>query len=446
LRALAITGRQPLSTSAPQTLFFRSAVGQHVLVVPHSRIYDVPADADEQEVTQALDQLGAFADGAGEVPLAAVVAPAPQALSLNVSSTCNLSCSYCYAGRGAFAGAQAASMDFDTAQRAVDRLLAVADPSRPITVGFLGGEPFTRRLLLREVVEYAEREGSRLGLDVRFAVTTNGTLLDAADLDLLRQRRFSVTVSMDGHAAAHDAQRPRSLLRGSFDEIVRRVRPLLEHPGRAQVAARATVLRSCVDLPERFEALVGLGFAEVGFSALRQVPGGTSHAIEGADWGSYLEQLLRVAGAEVERARGGATLRLSNLAVALKQLARGVASPYPCGAGGGYFSVSAEGRWYACHRAIGDAAFELGDSEGLDTVRRERFLVARHVHNQAPCQGCFARYLCSGGCHHEAASRSESSCDFVRGWLLFCLATYCELGSEHLQTEETKWPAVHPSS
>jgi uncharacterized protein len=114
--------------------------------------------------------------------------------------------------------------------------------------------------------------------------------------------------------------------------------------------------------------------------------------------------------------------------VALKQLHRGASSPYPCGAGGGYFSVAADGRWYACHRAIGNASFELGSSEGIDAARRRRFLEARHVHSQTECRTCWARYLCSGGCHQEAAARTAGSCDFVRGWLDFCLKTYCEIG------------------
>jgi uncharacterized protein len=129
----------------------------------------------------------------------------------------------------------------------------------------------------------------------------------------------------------------------------------------------------------------------------------------------------------LKRFRRGLPIRLTNLAVALKQLHRGASSPYPCGAGGGYFSVSSQGRWYACHRAIGERAYELGSNEGLDEARRRDFLLQRHVHAQTACGSCWARYLCSGGCHQEAAARTPASCDFIRGWLDFCLKAYCEL-------------------
>jgi hypothetical protein len=54
----------------------------------------------------------------------------------------------------------------------------------------------------------------------------------------------------------------------------------------------------------------------------------------------------------------------------------------------GYFSVSAQGRWYACHRAIGQADFELGSNSGLDVERRRDFLARRNVHAQTDCGQC----------------------------------------------------------
>ena len=122
-------------------------------------------------------------------------------------------------------------------------------------------------------------------------------------------------------------------------------------------------------------------------------------------------------------------IRLTNFAVALKQIHAGASSPYACGAGGGYFSVAADGDWYACHRAVGDERYRLGSASTLDENRRRLFLEARHVHAKADCRVCWARYLCSGGCHQEAQARSVASCDFVRDWLDFCLASYCELSS-----------------
>jgi uncharacterized protein len=409
--------------SAPLYHRFRSRLGEHVLIVPHSRLFDL-----EDASTSHLDELArALSEPEpGEDPLDAVVAPSPQSISLNVSSSCNLSCSYCYAARGSFHGAQSEPMKWETARPAIDSLLLRADPVHPITVGFLGGEPFVNRDLIWTCVDYATARGLERGLDVRFSVTTNGTLLRAEDIARVRSLRMAVTISIDGGAQVQNRQRPRAGAQQSFAALARAIAPLLAEPGRAQIAARATVTRNDLDLASRFHDILALGFSEVGFSPLR-ADGGKGDALRDADWSVYLDSLKAIACGEAKRLASGLPIRLSNFAIALKQIARGASSPYPCGAGGGYFSVGANGTWYACHRAIGSSAFALGDSNRLDAERRETFLRARHVHAQAPCNSCWARYLCSGACHQEAAERSEPSCDFIRGWLEFCLASYVEL-------------------
>ena len=421
----------PGDESAPILKRFRSALGEHVLIVPHSRIFDLTGDpaTEDPQTSHLLDALAETLAHTleHEVPLDYVVRPSPQSISLNVSSSCNLSCSYCYAARGSFEGAQPDSMKWEVARAAIDRLLSEADPESLITVGFLGGEPFVNRGLVHQAVEYAAAEGEKLGLVVGFSVTTNGTLLRAEDVELFRRHRFAVTVSVDGGAQIQNLQRPLPVRQqGSYELLHKATRSLLAEPRSAIIAARATVMRFDLKLRERFEAILSMGFPEVGFAPLRGA-GDNPGALKDEDWPKYLDALVEIAESELERARKGGSIRLTNFAVALKQLYRGASSPYPCGAGGGYFSVAASGEWYACHRAIGSSAYRLGDSGGIEPERQREFLAARHVHSQSACRQCWARYLCSGGCHQEASNRTESACGFIRGWLEFCLASYCEL-------------------
>ena len=418
--------------AAPSYRRFRSALGEHILAVPRSRIYDLGGAGegfDEVELdglVKALIDTVAL-DEPGREPLDSVVAPAPQSISLNVSSSCNLSCTYCYASRGNFGGAQPQPMSWETARDAIDSLLEQADPTAPITVGFLGGEPFVNRRLIHQSVDHAVKAAMARRLDVRFSVTTNGTLLREDDLHLLRSHRFAVTISIDGDVQTHERLRP--LVNGqvgSHAQLHAAIAPLLRDPGHAQIAGRATVTRFGLNVTRSFDAIRRTGFQEVGFAPLKSGPDG-SGALRDGDWSAYLASLTALARRELQDAIEGAPIRLTNFAVALKQLHRGACSPYPCGAGGGYFSVGANGDWYTCHRAIGNAAYRVGDSHAIDETRRAKFLIERHVHAQTDCNACWARYLCSGGCHQEAANRTVASCDFVRGWLDFCLSAYVEL-------------------
>ena len=266
------------------------------------------------------------------------------------------------------------------------------------------------------------RRGRELGQDVRFSVTTNGTILKQVDVQLLRSYPFAVTVSVDGGRAVQERQRPGA----DFARLVCAVTPLLKQPGRAKISARATVTRDDFDLTGRYDAIRDLGFDDIGFAPVRIAADGS--ALHGQDWSACLAAYIALGARELERLKRGQHSCFSNLVVALKQIHRGACAPYPCGAGGGYFSVASDGRWYACHRAIGDARFAMGDSAGLDAETRTAFLREHHVHNQTDCRTCWARYLCSGSCHHEAQARNRHSCDFIRGWLEFCLTAYAALG------------------
>src|ERR1700690_2107200 len=98
MQRIATTAGQP---APPLFHRFSSPWGEHGVTVPFRRTFDVPADP-----ARAFDCGGDARDALvetlaepamGEVALDQVVAPQPQSISLNVSSSGNLSCSYCYA-------------------------------------------------------------------------------------------------------------------------------------------------------------------------------------------------------------------------------------------------------------------------------------------------------------------------------------------------------------
>lgn len=400
---------------------FESRLGSHVLVLRGSQILDVGAN----DVSDAV--LSDYLQAGHRLSLGAVPSVAPQNLSLNVTSACNLACDYCYADRGGFGGAQSGAMSFVTAEEAVETLLAGCDRRSYATIGFLGGEPFLHRRLVHHVVAFAARRGAELGQRIGFSVTTNATLLDAADLDLLRSHRFAVTVSLDGGRGVHDRRRIRLAGQGSWDDAMAGVRPLLADPGLAQVTARATLTSDDLDLTGRHDALAAEGFRSIGFAPVRVGAG----ALGDDEWPRWLAASVALGERELGVIRDGGDTSFDNFSVALRRLDAGSASPYPCGAGGGYASVSTAGQWYACHRAIGDDDYLLGAGGlAVDPARQRRFLEAHHVERVDPCRTCWARYLCSGGCHQEADTRTNAACDAIRGWLEFCLDAYCVVSSE----------------
>jgi uncharacterized protein len=412
-----------------------SGEGLHLLVPDGSRLYDVDPETyalldglrhggDEHGLRDVLRRLGLDAPRhVDDVPPAD---PPVRALSLAVAQKCNLGCAYCYAEGGSFGG-PATSMELATALAAVDLLFGDVRAGERVNLAFLGGEPLLNRPVIRAATERARAIGEDRGVRVTFSITTNGTRLTPADGGFFEEHGFAVTVSLDGVGAAHDRLRPFRSGRGSYERVLERVAPLLQRQRRMQVSARVTVTPENLALRETLDAFIALGFHSVGFSPLLRSPTGDLE-LQRAQLEAMLDGMV-ACGEEFERrVVAGERYPFANAVSAMREIHRGTHRPYPCGAGAGYLGVSAGGELAACHRFVGDAEGALGDlAGGIDRERRARWLADRHVHRQEPCRGCWARYLCGGGCHHEAIARGRPACDYIRGWLHWCIGAYARL-------------------
>ncbi|HYK02202.1 MAG TPA: radical SAM protein [Thermoanaerobaculia bacterium] len=416
-----MNARELFAASAPvhpEMHFF----DDHVLLANGSRVYALGEGARARLESGDLELAAPPYIGEHEAP----VAPPLRAISLAIAQKCNLGCTYCYAQQGEFGGT-AKNMPAEVALRAVELLFREAGRGDRVNLSFLGGEPLFNRPVLQAATLRARELARERGAQATFSITTNGTLLREEDAEFFEAHAFSVTVSVDGIGEVHDRLRPAKSGRGTFDALVARVTPLLQRQRAMQVSARVTVTPHNLALRETLDALIGLGFHSVGFSPMLRSPSGNDE-LSHDDLAAMLDQMIDC-GRELERAIvDGRRYPFANGVNALREIHRGTHRPYPCGAGAGYAGVSADGELAACHRFVGDADGAMGDvASGIDRARQEAWLGERHVHRQEPCNRCWARYLCGGGCHHEVIRRGRPACDYIRGWLHYSLGAYVRL-------------------
>jgi uncharacterized protein len=428
-------GSSPQRATDPRFHLFTAGDGYGLLIADGSRVHRVG-----DEIARLLD----FASSSGRTEIAdqvlkavgissrSIIGSEPptampvRAFSLAIAQKCNLGCTYCYAEGGDFGGASK-SMSDEVSLKAVRSLFDGVPAGEGVKLAFLGGEPFANRAGLRRATELAAELARERGVQIGFSVTTNGTLLTEEDAEFLAAHCFNVTVSLDGVGAKHDALRPFKDGRGSFDRIADRLRPALDRQGRIDLAARVTVTPRNLDLLETLEGLVALGFRTVGFSPMLSSPAGRDE-MSPDDLERMLDQMIACGEAFRRSLLSGRPHAFSNLATALRELDRGTHRPYPCGAGAGYFGVSADGDLSACHRFVNEPAGAMGTLDsGVDPTRQAAWLSERHVTRQEPCRSCWARYLCGGGCHHEVIHRGRPACDYIRSWLTYCLGVYLDL-------------------
>lgn len=97
-----------------------------------------------------------------------------------------------------------------------------------------------------------------------------------------------------------------------------------------------------------------------------------------------------------------------------------------CGAGFEYLAVTPEGELYPCHQFVGRTEYKLGDVwQGLVNEAVSRRFRDAHIYNKETCSKCWARFLCSGGCHANA--------DAHNGTLLEPYEMGCRLQQKRLE-------------
>lgn len=134
--------------------------------------------------------------------------PKVKTITLVLTESCNLSCSYCYEKNKSMN-----HMSIETAYNILDSELSDCDSYDAVYIDLFGGEPFLRFSVLREIVAYVS--GFHLG-NVHFVTSTNGTLIHGEIADWLKDHKdiIDVGLSIDGTKAMQNVNRS-----NSFSEI-----------------------------------------------------------------------------------------------------------------------------------------------------------------------------------------------------------------------------------
>ncbi len=139
--------------------------------------------------------------------------------TLGLTTKCNLRCTYCcYSGN--YRNTRSHGTD-SMGIKDVDKVLNfinITASQRPIIISFYGGESLLEIDLLKVFVRKAQRLWKE---DVKFELSTNGTLLSYENIEYFVNHKFTLFVSLDGSASIHDRQRVYPNGKGSF-EVVRK--------------------------------------------------------------------------------------------------------------------------------------------------------------------------------------------------------------------------------
>jgi uncharacterized protein len=359
------------------------------------------------------------------------------ALNVNLTGACNLDCTYCFAEGGDY-GRITRKMDSHTVDHIFEFIRRHVTRSRRVRFEFFGGEPLLNFPRIQEICRRSDGFSAETGVEFIHRVSTNLTVLPKGAPELMRDRRFIVSVSIDGGARTHNRNRPTKSGGESFDRIISNCFKVREVGGDAvTMVARMTVVSSDPPLVEDVRELWRLnlfdyfqiypgvssnGSCNGGEGLVRIGAGGRAPADRTMDV-RFLDQLAELLEEyprlfrRDNRFRGG--LEYERL---LQMIIEGRMALGFCSAGKTYFTFSPDDSIMACHRMVGEVDHQVGSgAEGLTADVSEWTLpVDRHP----VCSGCWARYACGGNCRQEnfvATGKlrvlNEETCSYQQGLL-----------------------------
>ena len=320
---------------------------------------------------------------------------------LSLSNVCNLACKYCYCSMAEKFN-EDDFMSAATAKKAIDMLIA-GSLEEEINLTLFGGEPLLNKKVIEFIMEYAPEAAKKAGKKIHFIMTTNGTLVDDKIIEYILKYNFGLMVSLDGDEVIHNSQCPTCSGEGSFDDVLKGVKKILEK--RKTLTVRATLTHPVTNIKKLIDFFTKTGFTRIVLgpaTAIQEIS--NSYSFDKYDFDKLANQEEDMLPDIIESLRHGKIPAYFCFDFGLKLIANGAINckPIRCSASCTNFSVATNGDIFPCHRFNGMSQWKLGSLEsGIDIGKCRDFWLRYNDCIKDHCGNCWAYPFCNGPCPWE---------------------------------------------
>ena len=177
---------------------------------------------------------------------------------LVTTRNCNLNCKYCFEGEKTnevmLPSKIAIILEF------INNYLEqnFIEDKEHVVIDFNGGEALLNKQFITSFINATTEK------NYSYAITTNGILLDNDIIQLIKEKRIRLQISLDGKRESHNLNRITKDNHGSFDQVIEKLIMLKERELSASVDISLVVTPETVDkLSENILYILNLGFHKI---------------------------------------------------------------------------------------------------------------------------------------------------------------------------------------
>lgn len=301
------------------------------------------------------------------------------ALWIHVTDSCNLKCDYCYVHKGKrhltenVCQCIAAALKLDVAKASI----------KEVELKFAGGEPLIDTKIILYLCNLVKKELEPLGVKIKLAIITNGTLVTQEKAKKLKEMGFVVMVSLDG-LGDYNNMRKYADGRSSVDQVIHGIDTLLQVG--IKPAILTTVANQNVDGLWELSKFARSRELTLSLSVSRDYNEQTGLKIDVGHVGDSLCTFLR----RVVQLPKDKQPHLNFKGVLFEDMSR----TRICTAGYNYFVVDPEANVCFCPMAVDKPLGSISHGKSFLEYSRK----SDKINQGGDCADCIWKSVCCGGC------------------------------------------------
>lgn len=327
-------------------------------------------------------------------------------IQINMINACNMRCKYCFADGGSHHKNNV--MTKEQAKAVIDYTFEHLNGNM-LSVVVIGGEPMLNMPVFEYILYYCRKKALDRKINVRFATTTNGTLLNRSNLRLLDSYNVVAMISQDSYdKRTNDYLRCMADSKQSQYEILQRKKTLLleQHKKRA---IHITITPINKDFAKTAIRFYEEGFYHVHLDFVKSEKKEFKFTIKDIDF--FKQQLNILSEYIIKCIEKNKVINCHPLTDDINRIHNRIPRIRKCNVLNGLYAFSPEGIIYPCDVLMYDE-YQIGNIYiGLDKKRLIK--MRRNYSTQQKCSYCWARYICGGKCLAEMVNGIEANQKFI---------------------------------